>query len=82
MSSTADLDLDVFYSYGYKGKSMLAVRAPFATTGDAPDLVGRVALVGGQRYEIIAVSRQISGRIAKGEPIGIEVRLLTCEPSA
>ena len=68
------LDLDIFYAYGYQGRSMMAVRAPFAMAGDAPDLVGRIARIGGARYEIVSVSRQITGPIAAGEPIGIEVR--------
>ncbi len=69
-----DLHLESFYSYGYKGKSMAAVRAPNATTAQAPDLVGRFAWIDGRRVEILSISRQISGPIAKGEPIGVEIR--------
>jgi hypothetical protein len=69
-----ELELERFYSYGYRGKTMIAVRAPAATTNDAPDLVGRIMRIDGERYEIVAISRQISGPIAKGEPIGLEVR--------
>jgi len=76
MTSAADLDLENFYAYGFRGKTMMAVRSPFATTGDAPDLIGRTARIGGARYEIVSLSRQISGPIAKGEPIGVEVRAL------
>jgi hypothetical protein len=67
------LDLDVFYSYGYKGRAMMAVRAPFAMADDS-GLTGRIARIGGEDFEIVAISRQISGPIAAGEPIGIEVR--------
>jgi hypothetical protein len=76
MTSAADFDLESFYAYAFRGKAMMAVRAPFATTGDAPDLIGRTARIGGALYEIVALSRQISGPIAKGEPIGVEVRSL------
>jgi hypothetical protein len=82
LPSISDLDLESFYSYGYKGRPMFAVRAPFATTGEAPDIVGRIARIAGRRYEIVAISRQISGPIAKGEPIGVEVRAVTGAPSA
>ena len=74
MSAEDALDLDVFYAYGYQGRSMMAVRAPFAMTGDAPDLVGRIARISGAQYEILSISRQIAGPIAAGEPIGVEVR--------
>ena len=74
MTASDELELELYYSYGYRGKAMIAVRAPAATTGDAPDLIGRIARIDGQRLEIVAVSRQISGPIAKGEPIGLEVR--------
>lgn len=67
-----DLHLEPFYSYGYKGKSMLAVRAPFATS--ATDLIGRIARVEGRRFEILSVARMASGPIARGEPIGVELR--------
>jgi len=75
------LKLESYYTYGFAKRNMIAVRAPFATTGEAPDLIGRVAEVGGDLYEIVAVSRQISGPIANGEPIGIEVRRLGSELS-
>ncbi len=65
--------LECFYAYGFQGREMRAVRAPFAMAGDAAGLVGQVAEIDGSAYRIIAVSRQISGPIAKGEPIGVEV---------
>lgn len=73
MSSGAILDLELLYAYGYRDRPMMAVRSPFATPGDAPDLVGRIARIGGERVKILAISRQISGPIAKGEPIGVEI---------
>ena len=76
MTTHSDLQLDLFYAYGHAGKSMMAVRAPFATSGEAPDLIGRAAVIGGARYEIVSIARQITGPIAKGEPIGVEVRQL------
>lgn len=65
-----DLHLEPFYSYGYKGKSMPAVRAPFATS--ATDLTGRIARVDGRRFEILSVARMASGPIARGKPTGVE----------
>lgn len=79
MTSPDLLSLECFYAYGHNGKDMRAVRAPFASSGDAPDLIGRRAEIDGAIYEILAVSRQISGPIAKGEPIGVEVRRLDAE---
>ena len=74
MLSDDELHLDLFYAYGYAGKSMMAVRAPRAMTGDAPALIGRVAWIGAARYKIVSIARQITGPIAMGEPIGVEVR--------
>ena len=42
--------------------------------GAAQELIGKQALIDGVLQEIVAVSRQISGPIAKGEPIGVEAR--------
>lgn len=82
MDSDTPIPLECLYAYGYRGRAMLAVRAPFATTGDAPDLIGRTVLANGALWRALAVSRQISGPIAKGEPIGLEVRALAAEGSA
>lgn len=68
------LSLECFYAYGYRGRAMFAVRAPFAMEGEARELIGKTARIDGASYEILAVSRQISGPIAKGEPIGVEGR--------
>ena len=68
------LQLECFYAYGYRGRAMFAVRAPFAMDGAAQELIGKKALIDGVLREIVAVSRQISGPIAKGEPIGVEAR--------
>ena len=75
-ASQSEIALEPYYAYGYRGRTMMAVRAPFATSGKVPDLVGRIARIDGTAYRVIGISRQISGPIAKGEPIGVEVRLL------
>lgn len=67
------LEVEFFYAYGYQGRDMYAIRAPFATTADAPDLIGRRVRLNGTVMRITAISRQISGPIARGEPIGIEI---------
>ena len=72
-----ELELESFYAYGYRGRRMFAVRAPFATQADGRGLVGRTARIAGARYEIVAVSRQTTRPITEGESIGIEVRLQT-----
>lgn len=69
-----EIALESYYSYGYQGRSMVAARAPFAMSGDAPELVGRTVRIDGALYRVAGVFRQISGPIAKGEPIGLEVR--------
>ena len=74
LASAPEIALESYYSYGYQGRSMVAARAPFAMSGDAPELVGRIARIDGALYRVAGVFRQISGPIAKGEPIGLEVR--------
>lgn len=76
MEATPPIPLECYYEYGYRGRTMLAVRAPFATINEAPDLVGRRVLAKGSVWLALGVSRQITGPIAKGEPIGLEVRRL------
>ena len=66
-------ELDAFYAYGYRGRAMFAVRAPFAMAADGRALVGRIVRIQGARYEVRAIARQTSGPIAPGEPIGVEV---------
>jgi len=73
MSVEEPIRLECFYPYGFQGRAMMAVRAPFAMANDAAGIVGRIADIDGARYRIVAVRRQISGPIAKGEPIGVEV---------
>lgn len=68
------LELDMFYAYGYQGRVMFAVRAPFAMSGKAEGLVGRTIRLQGRLYVVVAVRRQITGDIAAGEPVGVEVR--------
>jgi hypothetical protein len=75
----AAIDLYCFYAYGYGGRTMYAVRAPFATPNEG--LVGRVARIEGKLYRIVSVLRQIGGPIAAGEPIGVEVSPVTHMPS-
>lgn len=62
---------EVFYRYGYKGRDMIAIRAPFTMSGDS-GLIGRRLRVGKEIFEVKRVLRQISGTIQKGEPIGVE----------
>lgn len=70
----SDIALEHFYAYGWRGRNMMAVRSPFAMDGAARELIGQNVRIDGVNYEILAVSRQISGPIAAGEPIGVEVR--------
>ncbi|MFY9628816.1 MAG: hypothetical protein WAK03_11800 [Methylocystis sp.] len=72
--------LDAFYAYGYKGRNMIAIAAPFAMSGETPEILGREVAINGDHYEVLGISRQISGKIHKGEPIGLEVRP-TSKPS-
>lgn len=65
------LTLDTFYAYGHRGRAMFAVRSP-ADMAEA-DLVGRIVSIRGVDHRVLAVSRQIGGRMVAGEPIGIEV---------
>ncbi len=73
MTSVEAIALEAFYPYNYQGREMIAVRSPFAMAATAEDIVGRLVRIDGRRYRVIAVERQISGPIAFGEPIGIEV---------
>lgn len=82
MDSTSPIPLECFYEYGYRGRIMLAVRSPFATSNEAPELMGRTVQANGALWLALAVSRQISGPIALGEPIGLVVRRLAGGESA
>lgn len=66
-------ELDLYYHYGYQGRAMIAGRAPYAMAGDGAGLMGRTVRAGGSLFQVLAISRQISGPIAAGEPIGLEV---------
>ena len=73
-SQTApEQELEAFYAYGYRGRAMFAVRAPFTMDAEGRGLVGRIVRIHGAHYEVRAIARQISGPIAAGEPIGVEV---------
>lgn len=74
--SGAAMEIEVFYRYGYRGREMAAIRAPFDMSQEA-ELVGRVVRIGGETFVVRAVARQASGRIARGEPFGIEIAALT-----
>jgi hypothetical protein len=67
------LDMPCFYAYGYGGRIMYAVRAPFAAPDADEAFIGRVARIEGKLYRIVSVLRQIGGPVAAGEPIGVEV---------
>jgi len=69
----APLPIVCFYAYGYKGRSMYAVRAPFATPESGDGLIGRLARIDGRLYRIVSILRQIQGPIVAGEMIGVEV---------
>ncbi len=67
------LALEAFYPYGYKGREMIAVAAPFPMSGETPEIIGRRVAIAGACYRVLGVARQITGKIHKGEPIGLEV---------
>src|SRR6185437_3040589 len=69
----APLSMVCFYAYGYKGRPMDAVRAPFATPESGDGLLGRLARIDGRLYRIVSILRQIQGPIVAGEMIGVEV---------
>ena len=67
------LKLEAHYRYGYQGRDMYAIRAPWAMSGEAEDLIDRVVEIDDRMYRILGVWRQIRGPIAAGEPIGVEI---------
>jgi hypothetical protein len=73
MSTKPPLRVYTFYRYGYRGRDMAAVRAPFAMPADAAPIIGREVWIDEKTYRVKAVARQISGPIAEGEPIGLEI---------
>jgi hypothetical protein len=66
--------VEAFYRYGYKGREMLAIRAPFAMSADGAEIVGRLIESDDKRYVVASIARQISGPIHHGEPFGVELR--------
>ncbi len=73
-AAEAPIAVEAFYRYGYGGRRMLAIRAPFAMGGDGVDIIGRVIEADGRRYVVASIARQISGPIHQGEPFGVELR--------
>ena len=53
---------------------MLAIRAPFPMGADGAEIIGHVIEAHARQHVVVAISRQISGPIHRGEPIGVEVR--------
>ncbi|WP_292533661.1 hypothetical protein [Methylocystis sp.] len=70
----APLAVEAFYRYGYRGRAMLAIRAPFAMGADGGEIIGRVIEADGRRYVVVSIARQVSGPIHRGEPFGVELR--------
>ncbi|MGD9657791.1 MAG: hypothetical protein AB7U61_09160 [Methylocystis sp.] len=68
------ITVEAFYRYGYGGRQMLAIRAPFAMGAHGADIIGRVIEADGRRYVVASIARQISGPIHQGEPFGVELR--------
>jgi hypothetical protein len=66
--------VEAFYRYGYKGREMLAIRAPFAMSADGAELIGRLIESDEGRFVVVSIARQISGPIHLGEPFGVELR--------
>jgi hypothetical protein len=66
--------VEAFYRYGYKGREMLAIRAPFAMSADGAEIIGRLIESDEKRYVVASIARQISGPIHHGEPFGVELR--------
>ncbi|MBI1980359.1 MAG: hypothetical protein HYS63_02095 [Methylocystis sp.] len=70
----APISVEAFYRYGYRGRQMLAIRAPFAMGGDGAAIIGRTIEADGRRYVVVSIARQISSPINRGEPFGVELR--------
>jgi hypothetical protein len=73
MAQTEVIALEAFYPYGFQGREMMAVRAPFAMDAEASGFVGRLVGIGEGVFRVLAVWRQVHGPIAAGEPIGVEL---------
>ncbi len=70
----APISVEALYRYGYRGRPMLAIRAPFAMGADGAEIIGRAIEADGRRYVVDSIARQISGPIHPGEPFGVELR--------
>jgi hypothetical protein len=73
MAEDEPIPVEAYYRYGYRGRDMIAIVSPFAMTTGSPEIVGRKVRAGDGVYRVLAVSRQISGPVQKGEPIGIVI---------
>ena len=62
-----------FYAYGRQGRTMYAIRAPFAAPASGEGLIGRRVRIEGKLGRGVSILRQIDGPIAAGDPIGVEV---------
>lgn len=72
-SKDAPIAVEAFYAYGYKGRRMLAIRAPFAMGADGAEFIGHVIEANARQHVVVAIARQIYGPIHQGEPIGVEL---------
>jgi hypothetical protein len=79
MEQAGVIALESFYAYGFRGRELVAVRAPFDMDAKASGFIGSLVRVGAGIYRVLAVRRQITGPITSGEPIGVE---LQAEPAA
>lgn len=70
----APISVEAFYHYGYRGRRMLAIRAPFAMSAEGAEIVGRVIETQRRHYVVVSIARQVSGPIHRGEPFGVELR--------
>jgi hypothetical protein len=72
MTQDEPVTVESFYHYGYGGREMIAIRAPFSASVDK-ELIGQLLRVDGGVFTVKSVLRQITGPIQKGEPIGVEI---------
>jgi hypothetical protein len=72
MTGRESIEVESFYRYGYEGREMVAIRAPFAMGAESA-FVGQIVRIGNEAYTVRAVARQVSGPIQKGEPLGLEI---------
>jgi hypothetical protein len=70
------IGLYCFYAYGYKGRTMRAVRAPFMISEAGEGLVGRLAWIQGKLCRVVSIMRQIDGPTVAGDALGVEISLV------